>query len=112
MPPRRSRPPKGPVAGGSATIGFRFDDESHRVLSERAVRLGMSPHELARQYVLEVLQESEERAALREALLALRSNLQQFREDMLFGVEALMVSAGKATESEARAWAERNFKTE
>ena len=54
------------------TVGFRLDDGSRRVLAQRADALGVSPHELARHYVVESLQEAEERAALREAILQLR----------------------------------------
>lgn len=92
-----------------ATISFRLDDPSSRVLAERATRLGVSPHELARHYVLEILQQAEERAALREAVVALHKEITGFREDIALATEALLASAGKVTDQEAHAWVEEHF---
>jgi hypothetical protein len=93
----------------STTIGFRLDDETRRVLFERAARLQVSPHELARRYVIEVLQESEERIALREAVETLNADLDQFRSGFALAMEALLVSAGKVSVTDARDWVDKTL---
>lgn len=93
-----------------ATVGFRLDDKSRRVLGERAARLGVSPHELAKEYVLEKLSEKEERALLRMALNDLFAVNQQLRGDIATTAEAILISAGKVDEKEAREWVERTFR--
>ena len=93
-----------------STVGFRLDPESGRALAARAAALGVSPHELARSYVIEVLQEAEERAALREAVQELNGKLLRFRADFVVAIEALLVSAGKVEDSSARAWVDKHFK--
>ena len=65
---------------------------------------------LARQYVLEVLQEREEREALRQAVGALHRGLGAIRDDVAAAVEVLLSSAGKVTEADARSWVDENFK--
>ena len=100
--------PTGPAAPGS--IAFRLDEHNRCVLAERAAALGVSPHELARHYVLEVLQEPEEREALRQAVAALHRGLAAVRDDVIASVEVLLSSAGKVTEEDARAWVDENFK--
>lgn len=94
----------------SAAINFRLqDEESWRVLSARAEALGVSPHQLARRYVIEVLQEAQERAALRAAVVELRQQVIGLREDIALATEALLARAGKVTDEKARAWVEENF---
>lgn len=90
-------------------IGFRLDEATRQVLGERAAALGVSPHELARRYLIEVLHEPEERAALREALVCLHKEIAGVREDIPLAVEALLTSAGKVTAAEARAYVEEHF---
>ena len=108
-PRSRSRVPAG--TDPSSTIGFRLDDETRRVLFERAARLQVSPHELARRYVIEVLQESEERIALREAVETLNADLDQFRSGFALAMEALLVSAGKVSVTDARDWVDKSLHT-
>jgi hypothetical protein len=93
-------------------IGFRLDEQSERILTERARRLQTSPHLLAREYVLEILQQAEERAALREAICELYRAQQQFRSDFAFAVEALLTSAGEISQDEARRWVEKSLTPE
>ena len=90
-------------------IGFRLDEASRRILAQRADQLGVSPHALARQYVLELLGEAEDREMLREEVTALRSELTVLRTDLALAVEALLVSAGKVPAAEARKWVEESF---
>src|ERR1035438_6328504 len=56
-------------------IAFRLDPESEQILAERAAALGVSRNILARHYLIEVLEASEERTALREAVNAANGNL-------------------------------------
>jgi len=93
-----------------ATIGFRLDPDYGEVLATRADALGVSSHELARRYLIEVLKESEERAALRQAVQTLNGNLTHFRDDFILAVEALLASAGKVKEADASAWVDEHFK--
>ena len=93
-----------------STIGFRLDPEYGRVLATRAKALGVSSHEVARRYLIEVLEESEERAALRQAVQTLNGNITHFRDDFIFSVEALLASAGKVGKTEAVAWVDEHFK--
>ena len=104
MPRRKTPPTAARELSGPATIGFRLDEASLRVLSHRAARLKVSRHELARHYVEELLHEPEERAALRAAVEALHHHLHEFRRDFSVAVEALLTSAGKVSEEEARKW--------
>ena len=93
-----------------STVGFRLDPEHGEVLAARAKALGVSSHELARRYLIEVLDESEERAALRAAVQSLSGHLLQFRDDFIFATEALLASGGKVKEADARAWIDEHFK--
>src|ERR1039458_159037 len=93
-----------------ATVGFRLNPEHGCILAGRASALGVSPHELARRYLIEVLEESEERAALRQAVQTLNGNIASFRDEFIFAVEALLGSAGKLKEAEAVAFIDKNFK--
>jgi hypothetical protein len=96
----------------SPTISFRLDDDSARALIERSYSLGVSVHELARHYVMEMLQEHEERAALRDAIRQLHEILQQHRADVAFAVRALLTSAGKVPEDKAEKWVKATIQPE
>ena len=94
-----------------ATISFRLESVAGHILSQRAREIGISAHELARRYVIEILQESEERGALREALVVLQNEICELRSDLRVGVEALLTSGGKVTDEDARSWVEENLKS-
>jgi hypothetical protein len=70
----------------------------------------VSPHELAKDYVLERLHEQEERELLRMALNDLFVVNQQLRGDIATTAEAILIAAGKVDEKEAREWVERTFR--
>ena len=108
-----TKPTKSATAAAPATdtIGFRLEAEPRRILDERAAKLGVSPHALARHYVMEVLAEPEERAALRQAVQALSQSVARTHESLALGVEALLCSAGRVEEDKARAWVDLNFKS-
>ena len=109
MPRQRLQPKAQPGVLLPANIGFRLDPASLCVLAERAKQLGVSPHKLARRYLLEILHEPEERAALREAVVALHQQVTGTREDIALATEALLASAGKVSDAEARAWVAEHF---
>lgn len=94
---------------GPTTIGFRLEPKYGQVLATRANALGVSPHELARRYLIEMLEESEERAVLRQAVQALNGNLNSFRNEFIFAVEAMLVRAGTVKNEEAATWIEEHF---
>jgi hypothetical protein len=98
MPKREPADPERPPT----TITFRFDEQSAALLAERAARLGVSSHELAREYVHEMLHEAEERAVLLAAVNALR-------QDIGTAAGALLTSAGKMSREAAVAWVRTNI---
>lgn len=89
------------------TIGFRLDAEAHRALAGRAARLGLSPHALAKLYVMDMLQQDENRADLADGLRVCIKMLDRLRQNVLS--TAILVASGRCTEKEARAWVEENF---
>lgn len=98
------RPEKAP-----ATIGFRLDETSRQALGRQAKRLGVSPHELARFYVLELLSANEERQALRDTLEMVYHQNDCFRRSMALAVEALLTASGKLSPQQAKEWSAANF---
>jgi len=86
-----------------------LDEESHRILTQRAASLKVSIHELARFYVLQLLHDREYHAKVGREIVALQQQFIQQRVDFKLAVEALLVSAGHADPKEAKAWVEVNF---
>lgn len=93
----------------SATIGFRLDSDARKVLAKRAALFERSPHDLARQYVLQALLEGEEREQMREALSLLQEQVAELRSEFAHAVQVLLVSAGKIKPEDAEAWVAANF---
>jgi hypothetical protein len=85
-------------------IGFRLELDQAGLLAERAARLGVSPHELARYYVVESLLAAEELAAVGNAVGIVHQQMQQLNKDLALAVEALLASAGRVSEKQARDW--------
>ena len=112
-------PPHFPPA--PATIGFRLDDASRKLLGERAARLKISPHELARDYLIEMLNPSPQRTALddqtaaneREVLWAALNGLHErmidLRRDLVLVAEGIIVATGAMDKQGARAWTKKCF---
>lgn len=107
----------GPPLKAPETVGFRLDPASRVELAKRADRLGVSPHVLAREYVIEMLHEPEERRQLREAVAHLGEGVgtlfqQVFksREDLATVAEALLVQAGNVDPKKASQWVDDNFR--
>lgn len=94
----------------SASIGFKLDSEFLRALEARADALGASRHLLAKQYVILALTENEERVKLNHFIESLLREIIELRRDCALATEALLVSAGQATEEQSRAWIKGNFR--
>jgi|SRR6185437_1839547 len=92
-----------------ATIGFRIGEDHGRVLFDRAAALKMSVHELARQYVIQMLHEADEREQLIQAVVALRDELLEARKDIAIATQEMLVSGGRATITEAKTWVKENL---
>lgn len=102
------RTPASPRPPG-ATIAFRLDEESRAALAGRAGALGVSCHELARNYVLEALSAAEERVVLHENIAALAEETTLLRRDLATAVLALLTSAGRVELKAAVDWVKTNL---
>lgn len=91
------------------TIGFRLDAASRRQMAERAAAFRMSPHDLARQYVVERLQQAHEPTELIQGLMAIHHELHESRIDLALALEVLLSQAGRLSETQARAWVKENY---
>ena len=107
----QSNPPQSlkPNRQSSPITSFRLEPDEAELLSERAARLGVSPHELARHYVVEALVASEELAAIGTAVNALLQEMHGLRQDLALSVEALLASAGEVSEKQAHSWVEASL---
>lgn len=94
-----------------ATVGFRLEPEFGAVLFGRASTLGVSVHELARHYVMLVLQETQERSELRDAVTTLHRELTELRTDFSVATEALLTSAGKTSAANSKEWVKQNLRS-
>lgn len=91
-------------------IGFRLDEEHARLLVERAVEQKVSPGELARACVIEMMHRAEALAELNRALVRLKDGIDQSAARHALGIEALLVSAGKVEAEEALKWVDANLR--
>lgn len=80
------------------------------MLAEHAARMGLSPHELARNCLFEKLEEQNRGLALEDAVDVLRSEIHQLRVDIATIAEALLVTAGEQEPKAAREWIDANLK--
>jgi len=92
-----------------ATIGFRLDPETTATLLSNAASLKISPHELARHYVVKALQDASASDGVEKSLQELAAHLVAMRRDLVISVETLLLSAGDLNEEEAREWVRRNL---
>jgi hypothetical protein len=84
-------------------VGYRLDSEAAAELSAEAKKLGISPHELARQVLLDWLSDKE-RHATEKALSELRAEVAKLRADLKEGFVALLCDAGKLEREDAEDW--------
>lgn len=94
------------------TVGFRLDAEHRRLLAQRARKAGVSVHDFARACVIEALHDRDQLPAIREAILALHAEMNQFQSNFAKATEALLVTANEVDIAEAKAWVQQNLKTE
>lgn len=105
------KPPVSASVVVPTTIGFRLDAASRQVLGERAFRLKVSVHDLARDYVIEALQAQDVRFLLAQSLQGIEERLNLLRGDFATTTEAMLVNAGKIKAEEAHRWVEETFRT-
>lgn len=98
----KSRAPK--------TIGFRLDDEHRKLLLQRARKAGLSPHDMARAYVVQALHNEEHLPAIRESMLQIFNQIQHLQGGLALAAEVLLVAGGKTTDAQARKWVQDNLK--
>lgn len=89
------------------TIGFRLDAEAYQVLARRAARLGRSPHELAKFYTIDMLEQDENRANLAEGIRLCIRKLDGLHQNI--ASTAILVATGRCSDQEARAWVKENL---
>jgi len=92
-----------------ATIGFRLDPETAAALIKNASSLKISPHELARHYVVKALQDSAPSDGVEQSLEQLVAHIVAMRRDLVISVETLLLSAGDLNEEDAHEWVRRNL---
>lgn len=109
QPPKPQRKGQLAAAASPVTVGFRLDDEHRVLLGGRALKAGVSPHELARQFVVEALNDRAQLPAVQQAIVALGAQVEQLRADLALAVEALLVGAGSAKSEEASEWVRNNL---
>ncbi len=98
--------------GAPPTVGFRLDEEHRRELGKRALKAGVSPHDLARLFVVAALHDREELPTLRAAILALESEIAELRRDLALSVESLLLSTEADTPENIRTWIRKNLRSE
>jgi hypothetical protein len=90
-------------------VSFRLKPDEVRLLAERADRLGVSPNELARFYVIEAMFAAVHLTELGAALAAVHEQSQGLRQDLSLSVEAMLASAGEVNEKQAKSWVQTNL---
>jgi hypothetical protein len=91
------------------TIGFRLDTESVEVLASRAKLLRVSVHQLARYYVQLALAQENETLNVGEKIETLGEAFIEMRKDVAVATEALLTSAGKVSDQNAKTWVIKNL---
>jgi hypothetical protein len=91
------------------TIGFRADNELYLRLLEAATREGVSPHEWAKQAAIRLLDDQNQLPKIALQTEALKQELIELRKDVAVATEALLVSAGKATNEQALKFVNANL---
>lgn len=92
-------------------ISFRLSDDKLRMLRGMAAASGSSPGDLAREIVLERLDEQE---ITRRELDSLRAEFRNFQKDFAAAIEGLLVasSCGKPVSAEqARRWVDERIRS-
>ncbi len=88
-------------ASAKKNIGFRLDATLHKTLNTRAATADVSPHELARQYVLDRLHEGEERAETHQEIKAVTDEVAQLRDDLTVAIEGIAATFSRDAQQQA-----------
>jgi Ribbon-helix-helix protein, copG family len=91
-------------------IGFRLDEASAKQIVARAKRMGVSRHEVAREYIRQMLSEPEDRTEMNRCIALMQKTIKELRIDFALAIEAILVSAGKVDAKQARAWINENLR--
>lgn len=91
------------------TVTFRLQLDALHVLVGRAKLLGVSRHQLAQLYVLQMLALEETQGDLTAGFEAVRKDITEMRAEIALGVEALLLTSGKYEPQEARKWVQSQF---
>lgn len=107
--PKKSSSPSGrsPVP---PNIGFRIDDQTRELLSDRIASLDVSAHEWARHCLVTILKEDQDREAWEAAVTTLHHQINELRNDVALATQVLLVAAGKLSSEKAREWIGQNLK--
>ena len=92
------------------TFGFRLDSANRERLEARAKKVGVTPGELAREIIVETLDDDREIDRLRLKVAAVAEELGDLRKDLSVAVQALLVSSGKVTQEQAQEWVRLNMR--
>lgn len=91
-------------------IGFRLDEASTKVIVARAKRMGVSRHEVAREYIRQLLSEPEDRTEINRCVATMQKTIKELRIDFALAIEAILASAGKVDAKQAHAWVIENLR--
>lgn len=97
---------------GPPTIGFRLDDENRRLLCDSAERAHMTPHEFARNVLIDALRQPERLSAIEEMMLQLAEQVHDVRADLAVVTQGLLVAAGGMSQADAKLWVTNYLKPE
>jgi len=112
MAPKKGSPKAAKANAEPGNIAFRFrhlEAECAQELARRAADLGISANDLAREYVLERLQNAVPLAVWMREFQTIQAYCRILHQDLALGVEALLAKAGKVTEQDSRVWVKDNY---
>ncbi len=92
------------------TIGFHLDPEDRELFTAIAEANSKSVGLLAKEWILDRLQNPDMDLALPASVQTIHDHLFQVRRDLALSVEALLINTGRFTEQTARAWVDQNLR--
>lgn len=90
-------------------FGFRLPPKEREKFIARAAALAMSPHELARLYVMERLSANEADEDVRDSLARIQSDLTDTRQELALAAMAILQHGGKTTKQVAEEFVAKNM---
>ena len=91
------------------TLGFRLGEVHRKTLEARAKKTGSTASELARELVIDGLDDDREIDQLRQKVTSVESQIKSLRQDLSVSVQALLVASGKVTAEQAKEWIQQNL---